>query len=266
MAVGHRSQAGGPASHVLEEDIVELADRNLLAAFRDRERAQQAIEVLGAKGFRDEDVSLLGQPLDEIGDTEPDPTTDQDVRTGNVPANTFAGITIGSLAGGALGLAGTALVAAIPGVNIAGIGLLAGAIGSAGLGGTVGGLVEGEAALRTDHSWGQAVEAAKAGAIVVGVHDPARVDEAAEALAPLVPQTMHVTDGRGTVLEDRTPEGQPGPGVEPERSFETRDDAPDDDGDFDGQARGPATGPGTEPPTAGERPDDPTPDFTSRNA
>lgn len=199
---------------------MDLADRNVLAAFRDMEAAQQAIRDLDDAGFRDDEVSLLGQALTEV-DTGPEPGEEQSVKEGNVASNTFAGVSIGSLGGGALGLAGTALVAAIPGVGIAGLGLLAGAVAGAGLGGTVGGLVEGEAALRSDHSWGQAVETVKAGAIVVGVHDEDRVDEAVDLLRSHVPQQLHVTDSRGTVLADHTPEGQTGDAAgNPEEAFE----------------------------------------------
>lgn len=206
---------------------MELAERNVLAAFRDMEAAQQAIDDLANCGFTEDEVSLLGQPLTEVR-TEPEAGEEPGVKDGNVPSNTFAGVTVGSLGGGALGLAGTALVAAIPGVGIAGLGLLAGAVAGAGLGGTVGGIVEGEAAMRSDHSWGQAVEAVKAGSIVVGVHAVDRVEEAVETLASHVPQHLHVTDARGSVLEERTPEGQPGghlgaDAANPEEPFETED-------------------------------------------
>ena len=47
---------------------------------------------------------------------------------------------------------------------------LLGFLGGAGAGATVGSIVEGESALRTSHSWSQALDAVKEGAIVLGVH------------------------------------------------------------------------------------------------
>lgn len=205
---------------------MELTDRNVLAAFRDMEQARRAIADLRDDGIPQDAISLLGQHLEDV-DGPPVQGDEPSVRDGNVPGNVFAGVSIGTMGGGALGLAGTALVAAIPGVGIAGIGLLAGALAGAGLGGTVGGIVEGEAAMRTDHSWDQALEAVRSGAVVVGVHGEERVEHAVELLASHSPQTLHVTNDRGTVLEDHTSDDQPGPEVDPEAAFDEPLDRPE---------------------------------------
>lgn len=181
---------------------VQLSRHNVIASFRDRERADEALEALGRDGFAPEEVSLLGQPIEDIdavGEHEEDAPVD-----GGVGRQIAAGVGVGGLGGGVAGLLIGAAVSAIPGVGpVAAIGLLAGTSGAA-MGATVGGIVEGESAMRTDHSWDQTFEAIKTGAVVVGVHsdDPERIATATATLNALNPMELHRVNDSGTTITD----------------------------------------------------------------
>lgn len=182
-----------------------LADRNVVAAFRDLEHAEEAVEALHEAGFDDDRLSLLGRPVAEVEEaTEPGPG---EPVGGDVFKHVASGGAAGAVAGGVLGALATAAVAMVPGVGlVAGTGALLGAVGGAGAGATVGSIVEGESALRTGHSWHQVFDAIKEGAIVLGVHDddPRRVDEAQAILERLAPMDLQRVNSRGeTVVADQ---------------------------------------------------------------
>lgn len=179
---------------------VTLSQHNVVAAFRDLEVAEDALEALREEGFRDDDISLLGRPIEEVEGDVQDAQGPGEPVGGNVFTQTFAGGAAGGAAGGVIGALATAAVATIPGVGlVAGTGALLGFLGGAGAGATVGAIVEGESALRTNHSWGQALDAIREGAIIVGVHDAdgERVSRAHRILADKQPMDIRRVDSRG---------------------------------------------------------------------
>lgn len=186
---------------------VTLSQHNVVAAYRDLELAEDTLTALRDASFEDDEISLLGRPVDEVEEETGDGTGPGEPVGGDVFKQTFAGGAAGGLAGGALGALATAAVASIPGVGlVAGTGALLGFLGGAGGGATVGAIVEGESALRTNHSWAQALDAIKEGAIVVGVHgeDGDRIAEAHRILASRTPMDVRRVDSRGeTVTTDR---------------------------------------------------------------
>ena len=181
----------------------ELATHNVVAAFRDLEVASDAIESLRRVGVPEDDLSILGRPVDDVDVREED-TTGEPIGRG-VGTHIAAGGGTGALAGGALGALAGAASTLIPGVGmVAGVGALLGALGGGGAGGTVGAIVEGESALRTDHSWHETFEAIKnQGAVVVGVHsdDPDLIDRALETIEALAPMEVHRVNARGIEQE-----------------------------------------------------------------
>ncbi|MBW3658486.1 MAG: hypothetical protein KY457_07595 [Actinobacteria bacterium] len=184
---------------------VTLSEHNVVAAFRDLELAEDALAALREAGFDDDEISLLGRPVEEVESEIDEGRGPGEPIGGNVIAQTFAGGAGGGLAGGVLGALATAAVAAVPGVGlVAGTGALLGFLGGAGAGATVGSILEGESALRTNHSWAQALDAVKEGAIIVGVHgtDRARVDEAAGIISGHQPMDLRQVDSRGETVAD----------------------------------------------------------------
>ncbi len=183
---------------------VELEQQNVIASFRDLELAEDAITALHEAGFRDDELSLLGRRPDDIDpDAERGPG---EPIGGSVGKHIASGAATGTLAGGVLGALATAAVVSIPGVGlVAGTGALLGFLGGAGAGGTVGAIVEGESALRSDHSWNQAFDAIKEGAIVIGVHvgEAERAAEATRVLEGLDPMELRRVNSRGETITPR---------------------------------------------------------------
>lgn len=182
---------------------VSLSEHNVVAAFRDLEVADEALRELTEAGFPEDELSLLGRPIEEVERKSEEGTGPGEPVGGNVFTQTFVGGATGGLAGGVLGALATAAVATIPGVGlVAGTGALLGFLGGAGAGATVGSIVEGESALRTTHSWGQALDAIKEGAIIVGVHasDPERIAEAHGILSRSNPMELRQVDRRGETV------------------------------------------------------------------
>lgn len=181
---------------------VTLARYNVVAAFRDMEIATDAIGALREAGFANDELSLLGRAPDEV--VAHSETETGEPLGGSIAKEIAAGGLAGTALGAALGALGGLALAAIPGVGlVAGAGALYGALGGGGAGGTVGAILEGESALRTDHSWSQTFDAIKEGAIVVGVHadERQRVIEAATVLEGLTPMSMHRINDRGNSVD-----------------------------------------------------------------
>lgn len=181
---------------------VSLSSYNVVAAYRDLELADDAVSALLEAGVPEDRISLLGQPIEEVDrDAEKGPG---EPIGGDVGKHIATGGATGSLAGGVLGALGTAAVAAIPGVGlVAGTGALIGAVAGAGAGGTVGAIIEGESAMRSDHSWNNAFDAIKDGAVVVGVHadDRDELDPAIEVLEKSDPMEIHRLNDKGEQVE-----------------------------------------------------------------
>jgi hypothetical protein len=174
-----------------------LSTHNVTAAFRDLERASEAVERLRAEGVPEDAISVLGRSVDEGLDDGAAP--DEPVGRG-VGRHVAAGSATGTAVGGTLGALGAVAVATIPGVGlVAGTGALIGAIAGGGLGGTVGAIVEGESALRSSAGWQNTFQAIEDGAVVVGVHsdDAEVVAEAETLLDGLTPMHLQRVDDRG---------------------------------------------------------------------
>ena len=182
---------------------VRLSEHNVVAAFRDLEVAEEALAGLLDAGFGEDEVSLLGRPVEEVESKVEQGRSPGEPIGGNVLRQTVVGGAAGGLAGGVVGALATAAVAAVPGVGlVAGTGALLGFLSGAGAGSTVGALVEGEAALRSNHSWSQALDAIKEGAIVLGVHgsDAERVAAAEQRLADHQPMELRRVDSHGETV------------------------------------------------------------------
>lgn len=186
---------------------IDLHDHNVIAAFRDLEAAEEAHEVLVREGFADDQLSILGQPVEQVDLDDDELTTAEEMGE-----SVGKGVVTGGAAGSAVGAVATALgaaaVASIPGVGLlAGTGALAGAISGAGAGATVGAIVGGEAAMRSNHRWQQVLAAIKHGGIVLGVHsgDAEPVDRAQELLEELEPMDLARVDGRGRSIDRELP-------------------------------------------------------------
>lgn len=176
----------------------ELAQHNVIAAFRDLEYATDAIGALREAGFSETELSILGRSPDDLEVVSEDETGEP------MPGTVFKDIAVGSLGGGGigavLGALGGAAVALIPGVGlVVGTGAVLGALGGGGAGATVGSIVEGEASLRSDASWDQTFDAMKTGAVVVGAHhdDRSRIDEAQAIFERLDPMQIKRVNDRG---------------------------------------------------------------------
>lgn len=184
---------------------IELEQHNVVAAFRDLELAQQAIAALEEAGFGDDELSLLGRPVEEV--SREDERGPGEPVGGSVIKQVFTGGAAGGLAGGIVGALATAAVVTLPGIGmVAGTGALIGFITGAGAGSTVGSIVEGESALRSDHSWLQAFEAIQEGAVMLGVHggDGDRIAEAEQILAAQQPMDLRRLNEQGETV---TPAG-----------------------------------------------------------
>jgi hypothetical protein len=178
-----------------------LAQQNLVAAFRDLEHAEEGLAALHAAGFSDDELSLLGQPIEEVDFDERGPG---EPIGGQVGKHIATGGVVGGAAGGVLGALTTAAVVSIPGIGmVAATGALLGALGGGGAGATVGAILEGESAMRSDHSWTQAFDAIKEGAIVVGVHgdDPDRMARATQVLETVTPMDLRRINSRGETVD-----------------------------------------------------------------
>lgn len=180
----------------------EMADHNVVAAYRDLELATDAVDDLREAEFGDDQLSVLGEAPEDLDvniEHESGEPLDGDV---------FEHIAVGGGAGGALGalLGGgaTAAVAALPGVGmVVGTGVLLGAVAGAFAGSTVGSIVEGEAALRSQAGWRQTFESVRTalteGGVVVGVHvdEPDEAERARELLADTAPISLHRLNRHG---------------------------------------------------------------------
>lgn len=184
----------------------DLAPHNVVAAYDDLEVATDAIGALREAGFDDAEMSIFGKSVEDV-DMHSEYETGEPLG-GDVAKHIAAGGAGGSAVGAVLGAAGTAAVAAIPGVGlVVGTGALLGAISGAFAGGTVGSLLEGEAAVRTQTGWKQTFESMRThldeGAVVVGVHVPEgdRAAEAERVMRKATPQTIHRVNEQGNEVE-----------------------------------------------------------------
>ena len=180
----------------------DLAEQNVIAAYDDLEVATDAIAALREAGFDDAQMSIFGKSVEDV-DIHSEYETGEPLG-GDVAKHVAVGGAGGGAIGAVLGAAGAAAVAAIPGVGlVVGSGALLGAISGAFAGGTVGSLLEGEAAVRTESGWRQTFESMRAhldeGAVVVGVHvdDASEAETAERAMRKVSPQTLHRVNARG---------------------------------------------------------------------
>lgn len=102
--------------------------------FNDRVALERAVDRLKADGFRNSDISVLMQNVNEAKDFAHEKET-------KAPEGATTGATTGALGGGILGWLAGAGALAIPGIGpFVAAGPIMGALAGAGIGGTVGGV------------------------------------------------------------------------------------------------------------------------------
>jgi len=180
--------------------VKHLAEHNVVATFADMEAAREAVQSLGQAGIDAENISLLGQAVDEARQ-DPDTRLRDLEATGDIAKRAGGG----AAAGGALGaLAGVAAFA-IPGVGpVVGMGLLAAAAAGAIGGGAVGGMVGGVSGLSLEDDWDLTFQDhIRAGRVLVAVHAEERDDaeRAAEVLEKGGAQQVEWLDSEGRRVE-----------------------------------------------------------------
>ena len=114
-----------------------MESKNIAAfgIFPTRESAEVCVDRLTASGFSDQDVSVLMSDIDSSRDFATEKNT-------KAPEGTAAGVGIGGIVGGTLGLLAGIGALAIPGVGpLIAAGPIMGALAGLGVGGAVGGLV-----------------------------------------------------------------------------------------------------------------------------
>ena len=176
-----------------------LADFNVVATFPDMDAAREALDALGRAGIAAEDISVLGQSVDEAR-SDPDTRLRDLDATADIAKRAGAG----AAAGGALGALAGAAAFVIPGVGpVVGMGLLAAAAAGTAAGASVGGMVGGVAGLSLEDDWDLTFhEDLRAGRVLVAVHaaDKADVDKAAEVLGDEKSDQLQWLDSEGRKL------------------------------------------------------------------
>ena len=177
-----------------------LAEHNVVATFADMETAGDAVQELGQAGVDAENISLLGQAVDQARQN-PDTRLRDMEATGDVAKRAGGGVA----AGGALGALAGAAAFAIPGVGpVVGMGMLAAAAAGAIGGGAVGGMVGGVSGLSLEDDWDLTFqESIRAGRVLVAVHaeDRADVEKAAKVLEKAGSQELEWIDAEGHRVE-----------------------------------------------------------------
>ena len=177
-----------------------LAEHNVVATFADMETAREAVQDLGQAGVDAENMSLLGQAIDEARQ-DPDTRLRDLEATGDIAKRTGTGIA----AGGALGALAGAAAFAIPGVGpVVGMGMLAAAAAGSIGGGAVGGMVGGVSGLSLEDDWDLTFqESIRAGRVLVAIHaeDKDDVEKAAKVLEKAGAEQLEWVDSEGRRLE-----------------------------------------------------------------
>ena len=187
-----------------------LAEFNVVATFPDMEAARDALDALGRAGIEAEDISVLGQSVEEAR-SDPDTRLRDLDATADIAKKAGAG----AAAGGALGALAGAAAFVIPGVGpVIGMGLLAAAAGGTVAGASVGGMVGGVAGLSLEDDWDLTFqESLREGRVLVAVHatDRADVDKAAKVFEQEKADKLEWIDSEGRKLDDGQASGAPSP-------------------------------------------------------
>jgi hypothetical protein len=191
--------------------VKHLAEHNVVATFADMEAAGDAVQELGQAGIEAENISLLGQAVDQARQ-DPDTRLRDMEATGDIAKRTGGGVA----AGGALGALAGAAAFAIPGVGpVVGMGMLAAAAAGAIGGGAVGGMVGGVSGLSLEDDWDLTFqEHLRAGRALLAVHatDKADVEKAAKVLEDHGAEQLEWIDAEGRKLEEGQASGDPAGG------------------------------------------------------
>jgi hypothetical protein len=178
-----------------------LTEYNVVATFPDMDVARKAIDALARAGIEAEDVSVLGQAVEEAR-SDPDTRLRDLDATADVAKKAGAG----AAAGGALGALAGAAAFIIPGVGpVVGMGILAAAAAGTVAGASVGGMVGGVAGLSLEDDWDLTFqESLREGRVLVAVHaaDKSDVDKAAEVLQDEKADKLEWIDSEGRRLRD----------------------------------------------------------------
>lgn len=173
-----------------------LAEHNIVATFPDMEAARQVVQDLGQAGIEAENISLLGQAVDQARQ-DPDTRLRDMEATGDIAKRAGGG----AAAGGALGALAGAAAFAIPGVGpVVGMGMLAAAAAGAIGGGAVGGMVGGVSGLSLEDDWDLTFQdSIRAGRVLVAVHaeDGEDVEKAAKVFEEAGAQQLERIDAEG---------------------------------------------------------------------
>ena len=183
-----------------------LAEFNVVATFPTMEAARGALDALGRAGIEAEDISVLGQSVEEAR-SDPDTRLRDLDATADVAKRAGAG----AAAGGALGAVAGAAAFVIPGVGpVVGMGLLAAAAAGTAAGASVGGMVGGVAGLSLEDDWDLTFqEDLRAGRVLVAVHaaDKTDVDKAARVLEDEEAEQLQWIDAEGRKIGDGEGDG-----------------------------------------------------------
>jgi hypothetical protein len=184
-----------------------LAEHNVVATFPDMESARSAVDALSSAGIEAEDLSLLGQAVEEARNDTDTRLRDFEA-TGEIAKRAGTGIAAGSTLGA---LAGAAAFA-IPGVGpVVGGGILAAVLGGSIAGGSVGGMVGGVAGLSLEDDWDLTFqESIRNGRVLVAVHAADRddVDKAAKVLEGKHPDQIDWLDAEGKRVDGQDQAGE----------------------------------------------------------
>ncbi len=185
----------------------QLADYNVVATFPDMGAARKALDALARAGIEAEDISVLGQAVDEAR-SDPDTRLRDLDATADVAKKAIGG----AAAGGALGALAGAAAFVIPGVGpVVGMGILAAAAGGTVAGASVGGMVGGVAGLSLEDDWDLTFqESLRAGRVLVAVHaaDKGDVERAAKILEDEGADKLEWIDSDGRKLDDGEGDGE----------------------------------------------------------
>lgn len=151
----------------------ETIGRILVALFRSRAEAEEAIRDLKDAGFPNENIGVATH--DRIDAPQPEPAPES--AAPSMEAAAGAGAVSGGVVGGLLGLIGSLLIPGVGPVVLGGV--LASALMGAGIGAATGGLVGALTTMGVPESEAQYFdEGLRAGGTLVTVRGNARIDEA----------------------------------------------------------------------------------------
>lgn len=143
--------------------------KTVIGVFRDRRKAEQAVQELRGQGFGDQEISIVAKDPGQAGR-----------KTGGTQNDISDGTAWGAGIGGTAGLLASAGALAVPGIGpLLAMGPLAATLGGAAAGGLAGGLVDYGIPEQEGKKYEQRV---KQGDVLVVLSSTKNVDKAAQIL------------------------------------------------------------------------------------